>query len=245
MGKGVAVGAGVEVGAGVAVGVGLGVAVGAGVAAGVGLGVAVGVSVGCGVAVGTGVSVGPGEGVGRGADAVFTSVVWRIPAAMVASMLAVGVGVGAWVGDSVAGGSVASDTHAKTANSRARAAMMARCLLSMGSMVARRNRKEDCKDLGTLTGWPEPVSAMMMAIRFEKISTLPLLNYTIKIPAEQTVAEIMSILVKKATTDILTHYSPGGMATGLKWRMETANGTMGFSLPINAEAVFEILTGAW
>ena len=32
------------------------------------------------------------------------------------------------------------------------------------------------------------------------------------------------------------------MATGLKWRMETANGPMGFSLPINTDAVFEILT---
>ena len=48
---------------------------------------------------------------------------------------------------------------------------------------------------------------------------MPILNYTTKIPAEQTAAEIMSILVKKGATDILTHYGPGGMATGLKWRM--------------------------
>ena len=71
---------------------------------------------------------------------------------------------------------------------------------------------------------------------------MPLLNYTTKIPAEQTAAEIMSVLVRRGATDILTHYGPGGMATGLKWRMETANGTMGFALPINTEAVFEILT---
>ena len=31
------------------------------------------------------------------------------------------------------------------------------------------------------------------------------------------------------------------MTTGLKWRMETASGTIGFSLPINTEVVFEIL----
>ena len=68
---------------------------------------------------------------------------------------------------------------------------------------------------------------------------MPLLNYTTKIPAEQTAAEIVSILVRKGATDI---HGSGGMATGLKWRMETANGPMGFSLPINAEAVFEILT---
>ena len=56
---------------------------------------------------------------------------------------------------------------------------------------------------------------------------MPLLNYTTKIPAEQTAAEIMSILVKNGATDILTHYGPGGMATGLKWRMETANADRG------------------
>ena len=85
--------------------------------------------------------------------------------------------------------------------------------------------------------------AMMVAIRFEGSGvTVPLLNYTTKIPAEQTAAEIMSVLVKRGATDILTHYGPGGMATGLKWRMQTANGPMGFSLPINTDAVFEILT---
>ena len=86
-------------------------------------------------------------------------------------------------------------------------------------------------------------SAIMADILFEEVSVaMPLLNYTTKIPAEQTAAEIMSVLVKKGATDILTHYVPGGMATGLKWRMETANGPMGFALPINTDAVFEILT---
>ena len=83
----------------------------------------------------------------------------------------------------------------------------------------------------------------MMDILHGRVSvTVPLLNYTTKIPAEQTSAEIMSILVKKGATEILTHYGPGGMATGLKWRMETPTGAMGFSLPINADAVFQILT---
>ena len=87
------------------------------------------------------------------------------------------------------------------------------------------------------------ILSIMVDILYGEVSVaIPLLNYTTKIPAEQTAAEIMSILVKKAATEILTHYGPGGMATGLKWRMETANGTMGFSLPINTDAVFEILT---
>ena len=85
--------------------------------------------------------------------------------------------------------------------------------------------------------------AIMVDTLYEEVSVaMPLLNYTTKILAEQTAAEIMSILVKKGATDILTHYGPAGMATGMKWRMETVSGTLGFSLPINAGAVFEILT---
>ena len=155
VGSGVAVGCGVEVADGVAVGVGLGVAVGASV--GVGRGVAVGASVEVrrGVAVGAGVSV--AEGVGGVADAVFASVVRRTPAAVVASMLAVGVGVGAWVGGIVAAGSVASDAHAKTANSRATHAKVARSLFSMGGIVARSNRRNDYRVLESSDGLDEPL----------------------------------------------------------------------------------------
>ena len=72
----------------------------------------------------------------------------------------------------------------------------------------------------------------MMDTLYEEVSVaVPLLNYTTKIPAEQTAAEIMSILVKKGATEILTHYGPGGMATGLKWRMETTSGTPGLLSP--------------
>ena len=178
-GSGVAVGCGVTVGAGVGLGVAVGIGVAAGtgvgrrvgirvamgcgvevadgVAVGVGLGVAVGASVGVGrgVAVGAGVSVGAGEGVGGVADTDIASVVRRTPAAVVASILAVGVGVGASVGGIVAGGSVASDTHAKTANSRATPAMVARSLLSMGGMVARSNRRNDYKVLERFDGLAE------------------------------------------------------------------------------------------
>ena len=91
--------------------------------------------------------------------------------------------------------------------------------------------------------WPGSAGAIMLDILHEEVSVaMPLLNYTTKIPAELTAAEIMSILVKRGATDILTHYGPEGLATGLKWRMETASGTLGFSLPINGDAVFEILT---
>ena len=72
----------------------------------------------------------------------------------------------------------------------------------------------------------------LIKIRPEEIRiSMPILIYTTKIPAEHTASEIMSILVKKGATDILTHYGPGGMATDLKWRMETASGTLGCRAP--------------
>ena len=83
-------------------------------------------------------------------------VVWRIPAAGVASMLAVGVGVGAWVGGIVAGGSVAPGAHAKAAHSRATPAMVARSLLSMGGMVARNNRQYDYRAVERFDGLDGP-----------------------------------------------------------------------------------------
>ena len=54
------------------------------------------------------------------------------------------------------------------------------------------------------------ILSIMVDILYEEVSVaMPLLNYTTKIPAEQTAAEIMSILVKKGATDILTHMVPG------------------------------------
>ena len=91
-------------------------------------------------------------------------------------------------------------------------------------------------------GGDQPGAILADILYGEGSVAMPLLNCTTKIPAEQTAAEIMSILVRKGATEILTHYGPAGMATGLKWRMETASGTLAFSLPINTEAVFEILT---
>lgn len=71
---------------------------------------------------------------------------------------------------------------------------------------------------------------------------MPLLNYTTKIPAGQTASEIMSILASKGASDIITHYGDNAQPTGLKWRMKTPAGNLSFSLPINTEAVFKILT---
>ena len=71
---------------------------------------------------------------------------------------------------------------------------------------------------------------------------MPLLNYTTKVPAERTASEIMSLLVKKGAVQIMTEYRPNGQPVGLKWRVESVHGPLGFALPINVDAVFNVLT---
>ena len=70
---------------------------------------------------------------------------------------------------------------------------------------------------------PGNIQTCRQGIAEEVNVAMPLLNYSTKIPAEQTAAEIMSILVRKGATDNLTHYGPAGMATGLNgaWRRPT------------------------
>ena len=71
---------------------------------------------------------------------------------------------------------------------------------------------------------------------------MPLLNYTTKVPAEKTATEIMSLLSRKGATQVMMEFGPEGQPVGLKWRVDSAHGTLAFALPVNAEAVFSVLT---
>ena len=71
---------------------------------------------------------------------------------------------------------------------------------------------------------------------------MPLLNYTTKVPAERTVAEVMTILAQKGALEIITMYDAERQPCGLKWRMETRHGPLAYALPLNVEAVFTIMT---
>ena len=71
---------------------------------------------------------------------------------------------------------------------------------------------------------------------------MPLLNYTTKVPAEKTAIEIMSLLSKKGATQVMMEFGGQGQPTGLKWRVDSSKGTLGFALPINPEAVYQVLT---
>ena len=71
---------------------------------------------------------------------------------------------------------------------------------------------------------------------------MPLLNYTTKVPAERTVGEVMNILAQKGALEIIIVYDAERQPCGLKWRMETRHGPLAYALPVNVEAVFNIMT---
>lgn len=71
---------------------------------------------------------------------------------------------------------------------------------------------------------------------------MPLVNYTTTVPAARTAQELMAMLSSKGATAILLEYGPTGQHTGLKWKVTSQFGTLSFSLPINTEAVYEVLT---
>ena len=71
---------------------------------------------------------------------------------------------------------------------------------------------------------------------------MPILNYTTRVPAEQTVMEITRLLVKYGATDIITSYGEDGDPRGLKWRLNTSHGPLAFALPCNVPQVFHLLT---
>ena len=71
---------------------------------------------------------------------------------------------------------------------------------------------------------------------------MPLLNYTTKVSAEKTASEIISLLSKKGATQVMMEFGPKGEPVGLKWRVDSPRGALGFALPINPEAVYKVLT---
>lgn len=71
---------------------------------------------------------------------------------------------------------------------------------------------------------------------------MPLKDYTTKINADQTAREIISLLVRKGAVRVMLDYGPAGQHTGLKWQINAKHGPLYFSLPINVEAVYYVLT---
>lgn len=70
---------------------------------------------------------------------------------------------------------------------------------------------------------------------------MPLLKYTTTIEALKTVGEIQGILVAHGAKSILIDYDNDGSAEALAFVIPTAHGNISFRLPINANAVLQIL----
>jgi hypothetical protein len=70
---------------------------------------------------------------------------------------------------------------------------------------------------------------------------MPILDYTTKVPAAKTVAEIQSKLAKAKAEAILTEYESDGTVSALSFRIKTEFGTLTFRLPANIQRVYQVL----
>ena len=66
-------------------------------------------------------------------------------------------------------------------------------------------------------------------------------NYTTSIPVEKTIAEIEMILALHGVSDIWKQYDGAGNITGVNFIVSTEFGKMPFRLPMNAQAVSQVL----
>lgn len=74
---------------------------------------------------------------------------------------------------------------------------------------------------------------------------MSLLNYTTKIPAEQTIGEIQQMLSKYGVSAMMTEYDEGNVSS-VSFRLNIDGRTLDFRLPCNWKAVlatFEVKSG--
>ena len=75
-----------------------------------------------------------------------------------------------------------------------------------------------------------------------EVNNMPLKKYSTNVPVSRSVNQITSTLVRKGAKQIVTDYNERGQPSGLKWTLNSPYGRLGFMLPVNYDAVFEILT---
>ena len=71
---------------------------------------------------------------------------------------------------------------------------------------------------------------------------MPLLNYSTRVEAHRTVSEITAILVRHGASRIMQEYDGSGNIVALKWSLAGRYGTLGYAMPVNYQAVYEVLT---
>ena len=71
---------------------------------------------------------------------------------------------------------------------------------------------------------------------------MPIKNYTTRIPADRTVAELSQLLAKKGASEIMPSFGDDAKPVALKWRIRSKHGPLSFSLPVRVDAVYELMT---
>lgn len=66
-------------------------------------------------------------------------------------------------------------------------------------------------------------------------------NYTTKVEATQTVAEMQALLARHGARRIAVDYGPSGVPASLDFMLETPHGLRSFSLPVDAERMKRLL----
>ena len=77
---------------------------------------------------------------------------------------------------------------------------------------------------------------------FPRIGEMPIKNFYTAVPVDRTVSQIMAILARHGASEIMTAYGDDHQPIGLQWRTSTESGPLAFRLPVNVEAVFQLLT---
>lgn len=71
---------------------------------------------------------------------------------------------------------------------------------------------------------------------------MAILNYTTKVSAERTAAEIQKLLVKHNAMSVLNEYE-GGIITHISFKMQTHHGIVSVRLPAHIDGVYKLLQG--
>ncbi len=70
---------------------------------------------------------------------------------------------------------------------------------------------------------------------------MPLLDYTSKVPASRTVAQVQAILVEHGARAVMMEYDDRGRITALAFNIKMPNGDLPIRLPIDAAATLRVL----
>lgn len=70
---------------------------------------------------------------------------------------------------------------------------------------------------------------------------MPLLNYTTKVSADKTVAEVQKLLAKAGARAVLSEYDEHGNVSSVCFKMLVNGREIGYRLPVEPDKVLDVL----